>query len=108
MREIKFRAWDKDKKLMQEVVLIDIRNKDVLVSMPSENEEKLLEFDDIILMQYTGLIFGYYTSRFSCFSCPWVLMPNYGWFQIWSSLNTIIPPIVILLSVWVDVGGGGK
>ena len=52
----------------------------------------------------TSLICGYYTSRFSCFSCPWVLMPNYGWFQIWASLNAIIPPIVILLSVWVDVG----
>ena len=51
----------------------------------------------------TGLIFGYYTSRFSCFSCPWVLMPNYGWFSILASLNAIIPPIVILLSVWTDV-----
>ena len=59
-------------------------------------------------MIMTSLIFGYYTSHFSCFSCPWVLMPNYGWFRIWSSLNAIIPPIVILLSIWVDVGGDGK
>jgi len=53
----------------------------------------------------TGLIFGYYTSRFSCFSCPWVLMPNYGWFQVWASLNVGVPLIVTGISVWVLDGG---
>jgi len=54
----------------------------------------------IVGMVMIDLIFGYYTSRFSCFSCPWVLMPNYGWFQILAFLNVLVP-IIILLSIRV-------
>ena len=49
----------------------------------------------------TGLIFGYYACHFSCLSCPWTLMPSYGWFQVWGFLNAFVPLIVILLLIWV-------
>lgn len=58
MREIKFRAWVKDRKAIFEVILINYATKKV--SYLLERVGHLLnivheEFNDIELMQYTGL-----------------------------------------------------
>ena len=58
MREIKFRAWVKEKKAIFEVILIDYVSKKVTYIV--ERTEHLLnirhdKFNDVELMQYTGL-----------------------------------------------------
>ena len=58
MREIKFRAWVKEKKAIFEVILIDYVTKKVTYLL--ERVRHLLsirdaKFNDVELMQYTGL-----------------------------------------------------
>lgn len=50
MREIKFRAWEKDLKEMHKINLIDFKGEEVV----DENGD-IHEFTDIELMQFTGL-----------------------------------------------------
>jgi len=53
MREIKFRAWNKNKQVMEDIILINLRNKQILID--TGEEVNLLEFHEVELMQYTGL-----------------------------------------------------
>ncbi|WP_294729221.1 YopX family protein [uncultured Fusobacterium sp.] len=55
MREIKFRAWLKEEKIMGEVLGIDILHKEIYFSNENINCYEYTEFKDIELMQYTGL-----------------------------------------------------
>lgn len=50
----KFRAWHKELKMMFEVLAIDLFNKAVTVKFDKEHY-RIYSFDDIILMQSTGL-----------------------------------------------------
>lgn len=50
----KFRAWHKELKMMFEVLAIDFFNKAVTVKFDKEHY-RFYSFDDIILMQFTGL-----------------------------------------------------
>lgn len=50
MREIKFRAWDKEVKKMVEVVNIDFESEMIM-----NESENYIGFYDVELMQYTGL-----------------------------------------------------
>jgi len=52
-REIKFRAWDKEKKKMVGVVMIDWSSNKAMVTDGIDLWE--LKFKDMILLQYTGL-----------------------------------------------------
>ena len=52
-REIKFRAFDKVANTMHEVSSIDFDSKQVFIQ--EENIDVWLDFDDVILMQFTGL-----------------------------------------------------
>ena len=55
MREIKFRAWLKGKKIMGEVLGIDILHKEIFFSNEDVDCYEHTDFKDIELMQYTGL-----------------------------------------------------
>ena len=55
MREIKFRAWHKEKKIMGEVLGIDILHKEIFFSNEDADCYEHTDFKDIELMQYTGL-----------------------------------------------------
>ena len=55
MREIKFRAWLKEKKIMGEVLGIDILHKETFFSNEDVDCYEHTDFKDIELMQYTGL-----------------------------------------------------
>ncbi len=56
MREIEFRAWDKKEKVMCWVSIIDFEHREcVLVYPTKEYKEKTKSFDEIELIQYTGL-----------------------------------------------------
>lgn len=55
MREIKFRAWHKGKKIMGEVLGIDILHKEMFFSNEDVDCYEHTDFKDIELMQYTGL-----------------------------------------------------
>ena len=55
MREIKFRAWHKEEKIIGEVLGIDILHKEIYFSNENINCYEYTEFKDIELMQYTGL-----------------------------------------------------
>jgi uncharacterized phage protein (TIGR01671 family) len=65
MREIKFRAWMKDQKEMCEVLMINFQNNHIGVKTKDYNiiqvgslwkyTQKVARFDDVELMQYTGL-----------------------------------------------------
>lgn len=55
MREIKFRAWHKEKKIMGEVLGIDILHKEIFFSNEDVNCYEHTDFKDVELMQYTGL-----------------------------------------------------
>ena len=55
MREIKFRAWHKEKKIMGEVLGIDILHKEIFFSNEDVDCYGHTDFKDIELMQYTGL-----------------------------------------------------
>ena len=55
MREIKFRAWHKEKKIIGEVLGIDILHKEIFFSNGDVDCYEHTDFKDIELMQYTGL-----------------------------------------------------
>ena len=55
MREIKFRAWHKEKKIMGEVLGIDILHKEIFFSNGDVNYCEISDFKYIELMQYTEL-----------------------------------------------------
>lgn len=55
MREIKFRAWHKEKKIMGEVLGIDILHKEIFFSNENVDCYGHVDFKNIELMQYTGL-----------------------------------------------------
>lgn len=55
MRENKFRAWHKGKKIMGEVLGIDILHKEIFFSNEDVDCYEHTDFKDIELMQYTGL-----------------------------------------------------
>jgi len=58
MREIKFRAWDKKKEQMANVIKIDFENwSDIkgLTLLECKNKKYWMPQDDVIFMQYTGL-----------------------------------------------------
>jgi len=52
MREIKFRSWDKEQKVMYEVKKVDFSEQKVFCKQYYLNDWK---FSEIELMQYTGL-----------------------------------------------------
>ena len=56
MREIKFRAWDKNKKVMYQVTGIQFENTPILINnnLFDELHERTQFINDTILMQYTG------------------------------------------------------
>ena len=55
MREIKFRAWHKEKKIMGNVLGIDILHKETFFSNEDVDCYEHTDFKDIELMEYTGL-----------------------------------------------------
>lgn len=55
MRENKFRAWHKGKKIMGEVLGIDILHKEIFFSNEDVDCYEHTDFKDIELMEYTGL-----------------------------------------------------
>jgi len=55
MREIKFRAWHKEEKIMGEVLGIDILHKEIFFLNEDADCYGHTDFKDIELMQYTGL-----------------------------------------------------
>lgn len=55
MREIKFRAWHKEKKIIGEVLGIDILHKEIFFSNEDVDCYEHVDFKNIELMQYTGL-----------------------------------------------------
>ena len=55
MREIKFRAWHKEKKIIGEVLGIDILHKEIYFSNENVNCYEYAEFKNIELMEYTEL-----------------------------------------------------
>lgn len=56
MREIKFRAWLKEKKIMGEVLGIDILHKEIFFSNEDVDCYEHSDFKDIELMQYTDFM----------------------------------------------------
>src|SRR5690349_11361738 len=52
MREIKFRAWDKDEKSMYSVALLDCVRMQIMTS----DGEPVIRRDNVEIMQYTGLL----------------------------------------------------
>lgn len=55
MREIKFRVWHKGKKIISEVLGIDILHKEIFFSNGDVDYCEISDFKYIELMQYTGL-----------------------------------------------------
>lgn len=58
MREFKFRAWDKERKQLLDVLGIEIMNKQCWVQDYVELDNgntRLIDFKDCEIMQYTGL-----------------------------------------------------
>ncbi len=55
MREIKFRAWEKNEEMMQPVISIDWDNRTVQMSGLDGESLWGSHFDQVILMQFTGL-----------------------------------------------------
>lgn len=53
-RKIKFRAYLKNYNEIYEVISIDFSNEEVLVTN-KDNDEMIVCFEDIVLLQYTGL-----------------------------------------------------
>lgn len=56
-REIKFRAWHKEKKFMMDVAVIDIKSKTVTsyTDYHCHASDSFIPFDDIVLMECIGL-----------------------------------------------------
>ncbi|MFV3013902.1 YopX family protein [Clostridium botulinum] len=55
MREIKFRVWDKIDGKIREVTLIDFEYKKVKLLNDYTGESYLRDFEEVILLEYTGL-----------------------------------------------------
>lgn len=55
MREIKFMAYEKAYNIIREVVSINFADKTVVLKDDFFDDVKLLNFDDVNLMQYTGV-----------------------------------------------------
>ena len=55
MRKIKFRAWHKEKKIMGEVLGIDILHKEIFFSNGDVDYCEISDFKYIELMEYTGV-----------------------------------------------------
>lgn len=55
MKELKFRAWDKQSKVMREVEIINFELEEVTCWDWNTHEYIDLSFDEIELIQYTGL-----------------------------------------------------
>ncbi|NHI48010.1 hypothetical protein FDE94_09035 [Clostridium botulinum] len=55
MREIKLRAWDKIDEKIREVTLIDFEYKKVKLLNDYTGESYLRDFEEVILLEYTGL-----------------------------------------------------
>lgn len=55
MRKIKFRAWDKIDEKIREVTLIDFEYKKVKLLNDYTDESYLRNFEEVILLEYTGL-----------------------------------------------------
>ncbi|MGO5072370.1 YopX family protein [Clostridium sporogenes] len=55
MREIKFRAWDKIDEKIREITLIDFEYKKVKLLNDYTGESYLRDFEEVILLEYTGL-----------------------------------------------------
>lgn len=55
MGKIKFRAWHKEKKIMGEVLGIDILHKEIFFSNEDVDCYEHTDFKDVELMQYTEL-----------------------------------------------------
>lgn len=54
-REIKFRAWDKDRKVMRSALGIDPRSKKIIAFLLPDEGGGQKEYENCELMQYTGL-----------------------------------------------------
>ena len=55
MKNLKFRAWDKRTKLMNDVTTIDLEQEIVFYHNWKYGHSKTIPFSDVILLQYTGL-----------------------------------------------------
>ena len=55
MREIKFRAYEKAYNVIREVVSINFADKTVVLKDDFFDDVRLLNFNQVVLMQYTGL-----------------------------------------------------
>ncbi|MHB9901439.1 hypothetical protein CF095_13500 [Clostridium botulinum] len=55
MRDIKFRAWDKIDEKIREITLIDFEYKKVKLLNDYTGESYLRDFEEVILLEYTGL-----------------------------------------------------
>lgn len=55
MREIKFMAYEKAYNVIREVVSINFADKTVVLKDDFFDDVRLLNFDDVNLMQYTGV-----------------------------------------------------
>lgn len=55
MREIKFRAWDKIDNWLGKVTSIDFDEETVFIETRTVDDENYFKFDDIEIMQCTGL-----------------------------------------------------
>lgn len=52
MKEIRFRAWDKKRKILRDVAEIDFRLETVIFYRSTNIPEERVSFDDIEIMQY--------------------------------------------------------
>ena len=55
MENLKFRAWDKRTKLMNDVTVIDFENEEVYYKHWRYGHSEAIAFSDIELLQFTGL-----------------------------------------------------
>lgn len=55
MREIKFRAWDRDAKELVDVALLDVKRKQIIPKHGTDDEVVFIRKDNIELMQFTCL-----------------------------------------------------
>lgn len=55
MREIKFMAYEKAYNIIREVVSINFADKTIVLKDDFFDDVRLLNFDDVNLMQYTGV-----------------------------------------------------